>query len=43
MQVLRWVNEFVILENVGYGFNAEFEKGKLRDEYRRWKNKVKNE
>lgn len=29
--------------NTGYGVYAEYEKEKLREEYRQWKNKVKNE
>ena len=29
--------------NTGYGVYAENEKEKLREEYRQWKNKVKNE
>ncbi|MDU6127609.1 MAG: hypothetical protein E6658_10165, partial [Veillonella sp.] len=29
--------------STGYGVYAEYEKDKLREEYRQWKNKVKNE
>ena len=37
------VGGFAIIGNIGYGFNAELEKEKLREEYRQWKREVKNE
>ena len=37
------VGGVAILGNTLYGFNAELEKEKLREEYRQWKQEVKNE
>lgn len=37
------VGGVAILGNTVYGFNAELEKEKLREEYRQWKQEVKNE